>query len=78
MGKDNQTVSQEDSEDQSVKKMLKGFACPYDSCLFIAEVRDFDLDQKEALVKLSKHDLEVHRTPRQHRCYQLVFHDFGK
>ena len=72
------TVSQEETEDQSVKKMVKGFACPYDSCHFIAEVRDFDLDEKKSLKKLYHHDEEVHRTQRQHLTYQLVFHDLGE
>ena len=59
----------------SIKKKIKGFVCPYDRCNYISEVKDFDLDEDEALATLYQHEGEVHGMPREQRCYQLVFHD---
>ena len=38
-------------------------------------MKDFDLDEDEALATLYQHEGEVHGMPREQRCYQLVFHD---
>ena len=64
--------------DQSIKKKVKGFACPYDRCSFTIEIKNFDLEEKKALAKLNKHEDEVHCTPIEHRCYHLLFHDFSE
>ena len=71
-------IVEENDVDQSIKKRVKGFACPYDSCKFVTEVQDFDLDHEEALASLNQHEEEVHRTPREQLCYQLLFHPLSE
>ena len=68
----------EENEEHSIKKKIKGFSCPYDSCSFVIEVTDFDLEEEEALATLYQHEGEVHFTPREHRRYQLLFHDISQ
>ena len=65
----------EENDDDSIKKKIQGFACPFDRCNYISEVKDFDLDEDEALATLYQHEGDVHGMPREQRCYQLVFHD---
>ena len=65
----------EENDDHSIKKKVKGFACPYDRCSFAIEVKDLDLEEKESLATLYQHEGEVHDTPIEERCHTLLFHD---
>ena len=32
----------------------------------------------KALEKLEKHEVDVHMTPKEHRCYQILWHDLSE